>query len=82
MRDPFGSMNGFISQFSGFMSNPMQYMMERKFNIPKEYQSNPNQAIQYMMNNGQLSQEDYNKACQMAGQIQHNPQFMKMFGMK
>ena len=82
MKDPFGSMSGFIGQFRGFMSNPMQYMMQNKFNIPQQFQNDPNQAIQYMMNNGQLSQEDYNKACQMASQIQRNPQFMQMFGHK
>ena len=80
MRDPFGSMNGFMGQFRGFIANPIQYMMQKNTNIPQEFQNDPNKAIQYMMNNGQISQDDYNKACQIANQIQKNPQFMKMFG--
>lgn len=82
MTDPFGSMSGFIGQFRGFISNPMQYMMQKKANIPQELQNDPNKAIQYMMNSGKLTQDNYNKACQIANRIQSNPQFMQMFGGK
>ena len=31
-------------------------------NIPQEYMSNPDDAIQYLMNTGKITQQDYNKA--------------------
>lgn len=78
--DPFGSMQGFMSKFSGFMQNPMQYMMQSRINIPQQFANNPGQAIQYLMNNGQMSQQQYNQLQHMASQIQQNPQFMRMLG--
>ena len=38
---------------------------------------NPQAAIQYLMNNGQLSQEQYNQLQNIAKQIQNNPQFQQ-----
>lgn len=82
MTDPFGSMQGFVSQFKGFMGNPMQMMMKNKLNVPQNIQGNPSEIIQYMMNSGQITQEQYNWAQNTAKQIQSNPQFMQMFGKK
>ena len=86
MRDPFGSMQGFMGQFRGFMQNPMQFMMQRKLNLPQSINpmQDPNGAIQYLMNNGQMNQQTYNQLQQMAKQIQQNPQFAQQFmgGMK
>jgi len=83
MNDPFGSMNGFMNQFRGFMQNPMQFMMQRRLNIPQNMMSNPNAAIQQLMNSGQMTQAQYNQLKQMSKQIMNNPQFaqfMQMFG--
>lgn len=76
-RDPFGSMQGFMGQFQNFMGNPMQYMMQKKLNLPQGINpmQNPQAAIQHLMNNGMMSQQQYNQLQQMAGQIQQNPQF-------
>lgn len=82
MRDTFGSMQGFIGQFQGFMKNPMQFMLQRKLNIPQQFANNPQAAIQHLMNNGQMSQEQYNQLRQMARQIQSNPQFQQLMGGK
>ena len=80
IRDLFGSMQGMMSQFQGFMQNPTQFLMQNKLNIPAQYADNPNQAIQYLMNSGKLSQEQYNWALRQSQAIQHNPMFMQMFG--
>lgn len=79
MRDPFGSFQGFLGQFRGFMQNPMQFMMQKKLNLPQNINpmQNPQAAIQHLMNNGQLTQEQYNQVQQMARQIQNNPQFQQ-----
>lgn len=81
-RDPFGSMQGFVNQFRGFMGNPMQMMAKNKLNIPQNMQGNPQQIIQQMMNNGQINQEQYNWAQNMAKQIQGNPMFGQLMSGK
>lgn len=81
MRDPFGSMQALMGQFQGFMQNPMQYMMQKRLNLPQNINpmQNPQQAIQYLMNNGTLDQQTYNQLQQMAKKIQQNPQFIQQF---
>lgn len=73
MFDPFGSMQNMLGQFKNFMSNPTQYVMN--MGIPQEYMNNPSEAIQYLMNTGKLTQEQYNKLNSTARQIQNNPMF-------
>lgn len=80
MRDPFGSMQGFVGQLKGFMQNPMQFMMQNKLNIPNNVANDPNAVIQHLLNNGQMSQAQYNQLQQMAKQIQNDPRFMQMLG--
>ena len=79
MRDPWGSMQKFVQDFKELASDPQQYVVG-KMHVPKEIAGNPNSVIQYMMNNGQITQDQYNAARQAAARIQNNPlfqQFMK-----
>ena len=46
--------------YSQLMQNPTQFL--QKMNIPVEYANDPNGAIQYLMNKGKISQEQYNNA--------------------
>lgn len=80
MKDPFGSMQGLMSQFQQFRGNPMQMFMQKKMNIPQNIQGNPQQIIQHLMNNGSISQGQFNAAKQMAQQVQQNPMFQQMLG--
>lgn len=80
MPDPFGSMQNFIGQFRGFMNNPMQFMAARKMNLPQNWMQDPQAAVQQLMNNGQLSQQQFNQLRHMAGQIVNQPQFQQMTG--
>lgn len=61
--------NPMEKQFNMFMQNPVQFLLQRKINIPQEYANNPQGAIQYLMNTGQMSQEIFefcrNRATQM-----------------
>lgn len=75
--DPFGSMQNMMSQFRGFMQNPAQ-IMTQKMGIPEQFANDPNGAIQYLVSNGKISQEQYNDLQGLAGQIQNNPMFQKM----
>ena len=56
--NPMNNMMGFIQSFNNFRQT---------------FQGNPQQQIQSMLQSGQISQERYNQAVQMANQIQ---QFM------
>lgn len=78
MYDPFGSMGSFMRQFSGFMQNPIQFLMQRRMNIPQQYANDPRGAIQYLMNSGQMTQEQFTQLQNVARQIQSNPQFAQM----
>lgn len=43
--------------FSRFMQNPMQALLASKYNIPQEYSNNPEQIINYLLNSGQITQQ-------------------------
>ena len=62
--------------FMQFMNNPMGYAMQ-KFNIPNGAVNNIDQIPQYLMNQGKLSQQQYNQVIQQANQLQKSPQFMQ-----
>lgn len=58
--------NNMMGQFGIFMKNPMQFLMQRKINIPQQYANDPHGAIQYLLNNGQLSQDNLNQIMSFA----------------
>lgn len=58
-----------MQQFQGFMQNPMQYLLQRKINIPQQYQNDPHAAVQYLLNSGSMSQETFNKIFNQAQQM-------------
>jgi len=57
---------GFMNQLNAFKQNPMQFLINHKINIPQEYSNDPHAAIQYMLNNGQMSQQQLNSLTQLA----------------
>lgn len=57
----------FLQMVSQLKSNPRE-MLAKRFNLPQNT-SNPNDILQHLMNTGQVSQEQYNRALQMAKQI-------------
>ena len=63
--------NNMFQQFQQFRQNPMQWRASRGMQVPQQIAGDPNAIIQYMMNNGKLSQEQYNQAAQMAQQMQN-----------
>lgn len=50
--------------------NPVQFLKQAGLNIPDNLNS-PNDIIQHLMNSGQVSQEAYNRARQMANRFTH-----------
>ena len=76
--DPWGSMQNFMNDFQKMAINPAQYVMDRA-GIPKDIANNPDAIIQKMMQEGKLSQAQYNAARQAAQRIQNNPMFRQLF---
>lgn len=60
---------GTMGQFNSFMQNPLQYLAQRKINIPQEYMNDPHGAVEYLLNNGQMSQEQLNSLMKRAQQM-------------
>lgn len=61
--------NPLLSSLKALQHNPMQFLAQRRFNIPQNIQNDPNAIIQHLMNTGQVSQEQYNRASQMMKQF-------------
>lgn len=60
---------GMMSQFNSFMQNPLQYLTQRKINIPQQFQNDPHGAVDYLIKNGQMSQSQLNSLMQRAQQM-------------
>ena len=61
--------NNFMSQLQALQKNPMQFLLQRKLNVPQNIMNDPNAIIQHLMNTGQITQAQYNQANQMARQF-------------
>lgn len=57
---------GFMNQFNAFKQNPMQFLTNKRINIPQQFANDPHGAVQYMLNNGQMTQEQLNGLMQTA----------------
>lgn len=49
-------------------ANPMQFLRQAGYNVPGNL-GDPNQIIQHLMNSGQVTQQRYDQARQMAAQF-------------
>lgn len=65
-------MNNILSMISQFRQNPMQMLMQ-KYKIPQNM-NNPQEIIQHLLNSGQVTQDQVNKAMQM----RNNPIFRNL----
>ena len=58
--------NNILGMLQQLQNNPLQ-MLSQKFNIPQDLNvKDPNAIIQHLMNTGQVSQQAYNNARNMA----------------
>lgn len=60
---------GMMSQFNTFMRNPLQFLMQRRINVPSQYANDPQGAVQYLLSSGQMSQETYQRLRSQAEQM-------------
>jgi len=56
--------NAMMSMLGQLKSNPRQMLMQR-FNIPENIGNDPQNIIQHLMNTGQVSQDQFNRAMQI-----------------
>lgn len=61
--------NSVMGMYQAFMNNPMQFLMQHRLNIPQQFANDPQGAIQYLMNSGQMNQQQYNQLQHMAKQF-------------
>ena len=64
--------NNLRNQFQTFKSNPLQFLIQKRINLPQEYANDPRGAVQYLMNQGQMSQQQFSQLSQMARQMGAN----------
>lgn len=62
-----GAMNP-MAMLAQLKQNPLGMLKQYGFNVPSNL-NNPNEIVQYLMNSGQVSQAQYNKAREMAQQM-------------
>ena len=67
MNNPMMGMNP-VQMIQQLKANPIQFLQRAGFNVPSNLNS-PNDIIQHLMNSGQVSQDAYNRARQMAAQL-------------
>ena len=58
--------NPVMSQFNSFVQNPIQFLLQRNINVPQQYMNDPQGAVQYLLNNGTMSQDTFNSIRNMA----------------
>ena len=75
--DKWGSFQNFMNDFSQLAKNPAQYVMN-KMGISQDIANDPDAIIQRWMNEGKVSQDQYNAARKAAGMIQSNPLFSQL----
>ena len=66
-----------FNAYTQLMQNPNQLL--QRLNIPNQFANNPQGAIQYLMNNGRITQKQYNDASNQLKQLQNNPMFKQYF---
>ena len=64
--------------YTQLMQNPTQFL--QKYEIPQQFSGSSQDVIQYLMNNGKVSQKMYNDANNQLKQLQNNPLFKQYFG--
>ena len=62
-----GKMNP-MAMLAQLKQNPLGVLRQYGFNVPDNITS-PNEIIQHLMNSGQINQQQYNKAREMAQQM-------------
>jgi len=66
-----GNMMSMLGMLPKFMQNPMAAMMECGMNVPENIRSNPQAITNYLLNSGQMTQEQYDTVSSLANMAQN-----------
>lgn len=69
--DALGGGNNMMSQLNQLRSNPVQFLMQKRLNVPQNLSNDPQGMVQYLLNSGQMSQETYNRLQNTVSQMIH-----------
>lgn len=58
--------NQMLGMLQQLKSNPMQFLMQRRFNLPANVGNDPSAILNHLVQTGQVSQQQINSAYQMA----------------
>lgn len=61
--------NNPLQMLNQIKQNPMSFLVQRGLNVPQEIANDPNKIIEHLMKSGQISQQQYDTAVQMAQQF-------------
>lgn len=56
-----GNQNNIIGMLNQLRSNPVQFLLQKRLNIPDNLKDDPQGIVQHLLNTGQMSQNTYNK---------------------
>lgn len=59
-------MNNILAQIQQLRSNPIQFLAQRRLNVPANISADPNAILNHLLSTGQISQQQVNQAYQMA----------------
>lgn len=62
-------LQGIMQMLPQIKANPMQFLLQRKLNIPQGMTDDPNAILNHLLQTGQISQNQVNGAYQMAQQM-------------
>lgn len=64
------SMNGIMGMLQQFKTNPMQFLLQQRLNIPQGLNMNdPNAILNHLLSTGQINQQQINQAYQRLQQF-------------
>jgi len=73
MNNIFGNMQYIMSEYSSFMQNPIQWLMQRNVPNPQQAMQNPQQAVQGAMGSGNINGQQLNQIMSIAQMMRGMP---------
>lgn len=61
--------NEIMQMLSQFKANPVQFLMQKKLNVPSDIANDPQAIINHLLKTGQVNQNQLNQAYQMAQRL-------------
>jgi len=61
--------NQLMQNLQQLKSNPMNFLMQRKFNVPANMANDPSAILNHLLQTGQVSQDAVNRAYQQMCQL-------------